>query len=341
MEMLYNDAEATGALNFGTAQNDWLLGHYPNVVAYLAFSTPYSTVGWYPSPYYGFVRFVNGILLNNPLNNGSQAPPGIVDTTAAPGPANSNKQYPLGEWFLNANPASAAYAAAWVQTTSEYSVSATGNTTLGSTSVTSLNSAGVNGCGPGDFIVSSGNLNPGTTISSVNQGNSSLTLSQNAIATTSSATLTCQRFPRFHTTTTSCTFTSSSASVSCSGPADWVVGDKMVNSSYIPTSGTYALTVSSGLPTSMSQAASASGSGNVTDAASQIVPLLDSNGYLHAGSVLPQIQVGNLPACSSSLAGLMLAVTNNNAACSYGGTPTASGSYNCPVYCNGSAWTIH
>jgi hypothetical protein len=46
--------------------------------------------------------------------------------------------------------------------------------------------------------------------------------------------------------------------------------------------------------------------------------------------------------CSSTQnAGTWLTIVDNNAACTYLGTPTGGGTTRCPVYCDGTAWKIH
>ncbi len=71
---------------------------------------------------------------------------------------------------------------------------------------------------------------------------------------------------------------------------------------------------------------------------------LFSPGVTVAGSaklVLGSSTVASLGACSSSNRFSWLAVTDNNAACSYGAAPAGGGSTVCPVFCDGSAWKIH
>jgi hypothetical protein len=51
--------------------------------------------------------------------------------------------------------------------------------------------------------------------------------------------------------------------------------------------------------------------------------------------------VASLGACNASDRFSWLVVTDNNAACAYGATPTAGGAIVCPVFCDGSAWKSH
>jgi hypothetical protein len=51
--------------------------------------------------------------------------------------------------------------------------------------------------------------------------------------------------------------------------------------------------------------------------------------------------VGRLPSCTAGVFGSITSITDNNAACAYGGTPTAGGSTACMVYCDGTSWKIH
>lgn len=57
--------------------------------------------------------------------------------------------------------------------------------------------------------------------------------------------------------------------------------------------------------------------------------------------VLRPFTVAGLPAAATAGAGAIAYISDNNAACSYGGTPTGGGSTKCPVFSDGSAWTIH
>jgi hypothetical protein len=58
------------------------------------------------------------------------------------------------------------------------------------------------------------------------------------------------------------------------------------------------------------------------------------------GVTLPITTVAGLPACASTLAGTMRAVSDATSP-TYNGTLTGGGSTTIPVFCNGSAWTAH
>ncbi|GEM_PF-6263446 len=64
---------------------------------------------------------------------------------------------------------------------------------------------------------------------------------------------------------------------------------------------------------------------------------ISGSGSLVVGSTT----VSGLGACNSSNRFSWMAVTDNNAACSYGAAPAGGGSVSCPVFCDGSAWKIH
>jgi hypothetical protein len=57
--------------------------------------------------------------------------------------------------------------------------------------------------------------------------------------------------------------------------------------------------------------------------------------------VLGSSTVGSLGACNASNRFSWMAVTDNNAACTYGAAPAGGGSTICPVFCDGAGWKIH
>ena len=83
--------------------------------------------------------------------------------------------------------------------------------------------------------------------------------------------------------------------------------------------------------------------GGTTPIFSSIVQDADAAGTVRIGSAVTfqSYKVARLPAASMVGAGALAWITDNNAACAYGGTPAGGGSTGCLVASNGTAWVIH